>query len=284
MAANKTLFDPDYRKHVGKAPSNLPYPWAIDQIDRSGDSSYDEMERCIFSDLMLLENSFYFGSHAFMAGPISVQCIGMPTMDLGTARKPMHLPAFLEDEALTFSRCRAKGVLFLEGGNDLGTAILNCTSFRKLKFILVCGSMPRLPMRRLLHRLNRDFDLPIYALTDNDTWGFFSVALLRRGLLAPHLDCKYFAVPEIRWLGLRAHDIKSNPDLNKIWKPIWNLRLRHLRSYPCFKGKAWQREFDGFKKNRSKLELAPLMNAIGAERFLNEFVIEKVRSNAWVRA
>ncbi len=274
----RTLFEPDYLKH---APGyrKFPYPLIIREFAQREESRFGGYEASIFDDVLDYEHSCYLGSHTLMAGPITIQIPGKRSQVLDKIKLPYEVPAWVEPDGLRISKSRAKGVLLIVNATTF-SGLLRANAPSMLNMIMVCSmGIPRVPTRRLLHRLGKEHGLWTFLLADNSTWGYFIFSVLKRGLLAPHGQCPYLAVSKLRYLGLRAGDWKKlglNRDILISWKPHWSVRLKRLRKYSCFQSREWQDEFEAFNSQKGSLEVAAPMGKLGHQEFLNNYLQKRL--------
>ena len=189
-------------------------------------------------------------------GPLALKLNGR-IIDCAKRRKPIEINGWVESDRLQFKKVRAKGILYIEIGH-LFSQLAKIQAWEKLGLIMVCGyGIPRPMTRRLLHRLAVELKLPVYVLTDNDTWGYFIYSVLKRGSVAPDKIVPELAVKDLRFLGHRASDLKRTDNPQRLlidWKPHWELRLRALAKYPCFRSAAWKKELRDFRDQNGKYE------------------------------
>ena len=280
-AKTQTLFDQDYPKHVLD-----PYPFDLylDGLLNGEDEEFDETEKIAFQDVVELERQMYRGSYTFLAGPVVIQIGGHDPVNLKYATQLLPLPDFVEQDSVRIINCEASGILFVARlTHEQVETLLASSAWRALNLVIVSGvGLPRMPFRRFLHRIQQETGLPVYALTDNDTWGYFALSILNRGLLAPHKQCEFLAVPGVRWLGLHSGEFKDYPKALRRWKSHWKLRLDCMRKYPCFQNPAWAREFDAFETQHSKMKLNSLFEAVGPDVFVNEYIAKKIDRSEWI--
>jgi DNA topoisomerase-6 subunit A len=154
--------------------------------------------------------------------------------------------------------------------------------FRNLKGISITGcGIPRAGVRRIIHRLCKDFNLPVLLLTDNDTWGYFTYSILKRGLMAPYMTCKYLSIDNLFYAGLKAGDLELLPISKRHkcirpWKQIWAARLKEMKSYSCFKSIAWCQELEYFEKQHEAITLNGFFNTLGPVCFLQNFLMPRI--------
>ena len=190
------------------------------------------------------------------------------------------MPHCVESDLLTFPRCSARGILYLEHG-VVASKIRESGIWRELQLLLVCGGgVPAVHTRRFLHLLQKRFDLPVYVLADNDTWGYFIFSVLKRGSVLPHQELRHLKLDDVRFLGGRAGTVDRKYLIR--WERAWDARLRSMRRYPCFRSKAWQAEFDAFRRQRGKWEVAILGNALSNPAFARDYLGGKIARRDWL--
>jgi DNA topoisomerase VI subunit A len=283
--ANMTLFDGDLvHNHPKLKDRGFPYSVAIPFLQGLDDDGFPEDEIDIFSDILSHEVSHY-APRGFVAGPIKVQVGRCRPTDLAVAPTPFQLPRWVEEDGLRFCDCDASGILLVDRWPTF-SAFFDARIWDRLKLIVATGlGIPRATMRRFLHRVARTFHIPLYILTDNDTWGYFLFSVLKRGVLAPHLCCPYLAVAKVRYLGISSHELlatKMDNDQLRAWKPHWDLRLRCMEHYSCFQSNGWREEFASFRTQRVAIDLAAFLAGVGVEEFIEGYLRRKLQRRDWL--
>jgi DNA topoisomerase VI subunit A len=283
-APSRTLFDPDPQGHGG-AFSELPYYWALKSCaDDPDEKRFGGCERWAFGQVVEHEVSLY-EPRGYIVGPLTWKIGKSRASDLSRSGTPTQIPAFVEHDALAFKKCTACGILLLEN-YAVFKQLVERGAWNALNMVLATGSgIPRVAIRRLLHRLSGELKLPVYLLTDNDTWGYFIFSLVKRGLLGPHAFSEYMGVANLRFLGMRAGDVDllTAKSLLRPWKPEWDLRLKNIGKYSCFQTAAWKSELDDFKGQQGAVDLTAFYESLGPERFLSEYLEPKIRLRQWLR-
>jgi DNA topoisomerase-6 subunit A len=145
-------------------------------------------------------------------------------------------------------------VLVIEKG-AMFTRLIEERAHEKFNALLIhtAGQSPR-STRNIIHRLNKNHDLPVYVFTDGDPWGIhIAMVIISGSANAAHL--RGLATPEARWIGVWGTDIIDYK------LPTENLtendlkRLKELKTDPRYKEDIWQREIDVFLKISKKAEL-----------------------------
>ena len=174
------------------------------------------------------------------------------------------VPSIVEPEAIQFKKCDAKFILHVE--KDTVWRRFNEDKFwRKHRCILTHGGgQPPRGVRRLLHRMHNELGLPVYCLLDNDPWGYYIYSVIKQGSINLAYESKRMAIPDARFLGLRARDYELC-DLSSSVQIALNetdrKRAKQIASYPWFAHKKeWQKEIQELLHNGFKLEVEALIS------------------------
>lgn len=206
----------------------------------------------------------YASNRGSMAGNIILNSIGDEIDCSRMGSGGYSIPSIVEPEELEFVKCDAKFVLHVE--KDTVWRRFNEDKFwREHNCILTHGGgQPPRGVRRLLHRLHYELQLPIYCLLDNDPWGYYIYSVLKQGSINLAYESKRMAIPDARYIGLRSLDYERCQLTPSV---IINLsdndvkRAKQIAQYPWFQHKkAWQKEIELMLKNGFKLEVEALIN------------------------
>jgi DNA topoisomerase-6 subunit A len=174
------------------------------------------------------------------------------------------IPSIVEPEVIQFRKNNAKFILHVE--KDTVWRRFNEDKFwRKHKCILTHGGgQPPRGVRRLLHRMHHELGLPVYCLLDNDPWGYYIYSVIKQGSINLAYESKRMAIPEARFLGLRAIDFQRCGLSNSVKINLNDTdrkRAKQIASYPWFASKkAWQKEIKQLLDNGFKLEVEALIS------------------------
>jgi DNA topoisomerase-6 subunit A len=174
------------------------------------------------------------------------------------------IPSIVEPEVIQFRKHNAKFILHVE--KDTVWRRFNEDKFwRKHKCILTHGGgQPPRGVRRLLHRMHHELKLPVYCLLDNDPWGYYIYSVIKQGSINLAYESKRMAIPEARFLGLRAIDFQRCGLSNSVKINLNDTdrkRAKQIASYPWFESKkAWQKEIKQLLDNGFKLEVEALIS------------------------
>ena len=153
-----------------------------------------------------------------------------------------------------FVETTADKVLVVEKG-AMFTRLVEERAHERFNAILVhtAGQSPR-STRSIIHRLNRDHNLPVYIFTDADPWGVhIAMVIISGSANAAHL--RGLATPEAKWIGVWATDILDYKLPTENLTDFDVKRLKELKGDPRYREELWQREIDIFLKIGKKAEL-----------------------------
>ncbi len=183
-------------------------------------------------------------------------------------------------EEIKFKKVTAKYVLYMEKA-AVWERLHEDKFWDKQKCIIVSsqGQTTR-GIRRLLQRLSKEHKLPIYILTDLDSWGHYIYSVIRFGSInLAHISGK-MAIPSVRFLGITTGDIEKyglQKHLIK-FKETDISRLKQIQNYAWFKdNKIWQKEFKALKNLGAKAEIQALSSR-GISFISEKYLPEKIKN------
>jgi DNA topoisomerase-6 subunit A len=195
------------------------------------------------------------------------------------------IPSIVEPDIIEFTKVDADFVLHVEKGTvwqrfneDRFWETHNC-------ILTHGGGQPPRGVRRLLQRFNRELGLPIICLLDCDPWGHYIYSVIKQGSIGLAFESERLAVPEARFLGIRAKDYRecdlpddvqialSDKDVN---------RAKQVAGYPWFKGhRGWQREIKQMLDNGFKMEVEGLISK-NISYVTEVYVPERLAAEDWL--
>lgn len=174
------------------------------------------------------------------------------------------IPSITEPERIKFKKCDAKFILHVEKGT-VWQRFNEDKFWQKHKCILTHGGgQPPRGVRRLLFRLHKELELPLYCLLDNDPWGYYIYSVIKQGSINLAFESQRMAIPAARYLGLRSIDydrceLKSNVTIKLNDQD--RKRASQIAKYPWFADKKpWQAEIKKMIDNGFKLEVESLIS------------------------
>ena len=182
-------------------------------------------------------------------------------------------------EAIEFKKVDAEFILVIEK-NAAWERLHEDKFWKKHNCILLTtqGQAPR-GARRLIQRLNQEFNLPVYVFTDSDPYGWYIYSVIKYGSInLAHISDR-LGTKDAKFIGLTMTDIDEYKLKN--WtikaKDVDVKRAMELKGYEWFKKKEWQNEIDKFLEKKYKAELESLAGR--GLRFVTEnYLPEKIKN------
>jgi len=226
------------------------------------DSMIEDVE--VILTAMREELHLYAKNAGAMVGPITVIDSGDEIDCTRMGSGGYSIPSIVEPEVVQFKKCKAKFILHVE--KDTVWRRFNEDKFWvKYDCILTHGGgQPPRGVRRMLHRLHNELDLPVYCVLDNDPWGYYIYSVIKQGSINLAHESARMAIPDCRYLGLRSRDydrceLSASVQIRLNEQDV--KRAKQIAEYPWFKNKpAWQKEIDQMLKNGFKLEVESLIS------------------------
>ena len=155
--------------------------------------------------------------------------------------------------------------------------------WQKAGCILVSmGGVPTRACRRFVRLLSEQANIPVYAFTDCDPYGFANIyRTLKVGSgNAAHIN-QFFCVPQVRYLGLTPQDI-IDFDLAKATHPLADVDMKRafdaLKNDPFFQSqKPWRDAIDFLMKMQKRAEQQAL-SLHGLNFVIEEYLPTKLKS------
>jgi DNA topoisomerase-6 subunit A len=144
--------------------------------------------------------------------------------------------------------------------------------WQKHKCILIgTGGQPSRGTRLLIQRLAKEYNLPVYVLTDCDSYGFYIYSVIKFGSMGLAHISERIATPSAKFIGLTVSDIFEY-DLKKCTikaKEVDIKRAKDLLQYEWFKNnKRWTNEINLMIEKGIKAEIEALSHR--GLKFLSE--------------
>ncbi|MEM4282360.1 MAG: DNA topoisomerase IV subunit A [Candidatus Woesearchaeota archaeon] len=187
-------------------------------------------------------------------------------------------------EEIVFKKVDARYVLYMEKAavwerlhEDKFWAKHNC-------IIISSQGQTTRGIRRLLQRLSLEHELPIYVLTDFDSWGHYIYSVIKFGSInLAHISEK-MTIPTVKFLGITSGDIEKYGLKRHFIKLNEQdlARLKQISAYEWFvKNKQWQHEFEMMKQYGAKVEIQALSSR-GISFISEKYLPEKIKNQDWI--
>ena len=241
-------------------------------IEGTSEETFDTQDECdpviedieVSLDSMREELHLYAKNAGAMVGPITLVDSG-DTIDCARMGSGGYsIPSIVEQDIVQFKKNTAKFILHVE--KDTVWRRFNEDKFwRKHNCILTHGGgQPPRGVRRMLHRLHHELELPVYCLLDNDPWGYYIYSVIKQGSINLAYESRRMAIPDARFLGLRSLDYgrcQLSPSVQIKLNDQDIKRAKQIAQYPWFVNKKpWQKEIEMMLKNGFKLEVEALIS------------------------
>ncbi len=135
--------------------------------------------------------------------------------------------------------------------------------------------------RRLIGRIHREYDLPVYVFTDGDPYGWYIYSVIKQGSMALAAHSHLLATPDAKYIGMTLDDVEDY-DLKQVTERMKDgdvKRAKELMSYPWFQTKEWQAQLQKALKEKIRIEQQALANrslSFVAEEYLPEKIEKKL--------
>ncbi|MGD2247618.1 MAG: DNA topoisomerase IV subunit A [Candidatus Methanofastidiosia archaeon] len=191
------------------------------------------------------------------------------------------VPGTVED--IEFTEVNADYLLVVETAAMADRLIEEKFATKNGALIIACqGQAPR-GVRRLIHRLHFEKDLPVIVFTDGDPYGWYIYSTIKQGSMNLAYLSKRLSVPDSLFVGMTMSDIKKY-DLKPVTEKLKSTdksRIKELKSYEWFKHKKWQKELDLCLKLGVRIEQQALANK-SLEFVAKEYLPEKIEHKVFL--
>ncbi|QDS90381.1 DNA topoisomerase VI subunit A [Rosistilla ulvae] len=245
----------------------------------------------VIEDLEVLANSLREELHLYadkrgeMVGPIVLEDMGDEIDCARMGSGGYGIPSIVEPDRIKFKRCTADFILHVEKGT-VWQRFNEDKFWKKHNCLLTHGAgQPPRGVRRLLHRMHNELELPVYCVLDNDPWGYYIYSVIKQGSINLAFESQRMTIPDAKFLGLRSIDLeRCGLDMNVTIKmnDTDRKRANQIKKYPWFEGKKrWQKEIDKMLQNDFKLEVESLIN-LGISYVTETYVPERLADGDWL--
>jgi DNA topoisomerase-6 subunit A len=191
------------------------------------------------------------------------------------------IPSAVED--IQFKKVKADFCLVIE--KNAGFERLHEDKFwKKYNCILIgTGGQPARGTRRLIKRLTSEYKLPVYVMTDSDSYGWYIYSVIKSGSMALAHASDQLGTPTVKFIGLTISDI----DEYKLEKSTIRAteqdikRAKELLDYPWLQHKEWKKEIKLMIDRKIKAEIEALSSR--GLKFLSEtYLPEKLEKKKFL--
>ena len=264
-------------------------------IEGAKENTFDEQNECdtIIEDVEVLLNSIreelhlYAENRGAMVGNITLVDQGDEIDCARMGSGGYAIPSIVEPEVIQLSKkqCQAQFILHVEKGT-VWQRFNEDKFWKNHNCILTHGAgQPPRGVRRLLHRMHHELDLPVYCVLDNDPWGYYIYSVLKQGSINLAFESQRMAIPDAKYLGLRSIDFQRcnlSDGVRIALNDNDRKRARQIARYPWFeKKRAWQSEIKKMLSNDFKLEVEALISK-DISYVTEQYVPERLEKKDWL--
>ncbi len=185
------------------------------------------------------------------------------------------IPYKVEDETFRIDPGNTKFVIAIETGGMYARLVENGFPEKFNCSLVHLSGQPARSTRRLIKRLNEEFNIPVVVFTDGDPWSFRIFASVAYGAIKTAHISDYLATPTAQFIGITASDI-LNYDL-----PTDKLSDKDIGALnaeltdPRFKDEFWVTEIQAMLNMKKKAEQQALAK-YGLEYATDKYLPEKL--------
>lgn len=185
------------------------------------------------------------------------------------------VPYSVESDTFEIKKPDVKFIMAIETGGMFARLIENGYPEKENCALVHLSGQPTRSTRRLLKRLNEEFNIPIVVFTDGDPWSFRIFASVAYGAIKTAHISDYLATPTAQFVGITASDILNydlpTDKLNDKDVGALNAEL----SDPRFKDEFWVSEIQAMLNMGKKAEQQALAKH-GLDYVTDHYLPEKL--------
>jgi len=216
-----------------------------------------------------------------IVGPIVVRSQGYELDASKFGETALSLPVNVD--ALEIVKVEASYVLVVEKDAIFQRLVREKYWSSENAILVTAKGMPDRATRRFIRRLNEEFKLPVYVLTDGDPYGWYIYSVYKSGSIKLSYESERLATPEAKFLGLTATDIDTYKisDNYVIAANDRDIkRAQELLRYQWFQKNEWTKEINLFLKKKKKVEIEAL--STHGLKFLHDYLKDKIRNRKFI--
>ncbi|WP_052886021.1 DNA topoisomerase IV subunit A [Thermoproteus uzoniensis] len=216
-----------------------------------------------------------------VVGPIVVRSQGYELDASKFGETALSLPVNVD--ALEIVKVEASYVLVIEKDAIFQRLVREKFWSQENAVLITAKGMPDRATRRFVKRLNEEYRLPVYVLTDGDPYGIYIYSVYKSGSIKLSYESERLATPKAKFLGVAPLDIERYkiPDQFVIRATDRDIkRAQELLKYPWFQNDVWKKELEYFLKTKKKVEIEAL-SAHGL-KYLHDYIKDKIRGNKFI--
>ena len=168
----------------------------------------------------------------------------------------------VEPEEIEIKKVKADYILVIET-EAMYERLVEEGFAKKNKAILIStGGQAARGTRRLIHRIHKEKNLPVYMFTDGDPYGWYIYSVVKQGSMALAAHSDFLAVPDAKYIGMTLEDVEEF-ELQNVTEKMKDgdvKRAKEMMDYPWFQNKEWQAELKKAIQLKIRIEQQALAN------------------------
>lgn len=187
-------------------------------------------------------------------------------------------------DRITIKNVNAKMAIVVEKGAVFSSLYEDGFWEKNNCLIVTASGEPDRATRRFLSRLEKEFKLPIYILTDGDAFGWKIYSVYKMGSRGLAYESERLTVKSAKFIGVLPSDIYKYkiPDYAIIKAAPHDLKVaERLKKLPLFQTKEWQEELDTFLSKKEKVEIEAFSKH-GFEFLSEKYLLDKIKGGKFL--
>jgi DNA topoisomerase VI subunit A len=170
------------------------------------------------------------------------------------------IPSTVED--LKFAEVNADFALVIETAAMYERLVEEQFAKKQNAILIATQGQAARGVRRLIHRLNAEANLPVIVFTDGDPYGYYIYSVIKMGSINLAYLSSDLGTPQCKFVGMTMTDIEkySHEKVTERLKDLDIKRLKEEMDYAWFKNRLWQNELKKMLKGGVRIEQQALAN------------------------
>lgn len=170
------------------------------------------------------------------------------------------IPSTVED--LKFAEVNADFALVIETAAMYERLVEEQFAKKQNAILIATQGQAARGVRRLIHRLNDEANLPVIVFCDGDPYGYYIYSVIKMGSINLAYLSSDLGTPQCKFVGMTMTDIEKY-GLEKVTEKLKDLDVKRLKEemeYAWFKNRLWQNELKKMLKGGVRIEQQALAN------------------------
>jgi len=168
----------------------------------------------------------------------------------------------VEPEEIEIMKVSAEYVLVIETEAMYERLVEEGFAKKNNAILISTGGQAARGTRRLIHRIHKEANIPVYMFTDGDPYGWYIYSVVKQGSMALAAHSDFMAVPDARYIGMTLEDVEEFglENVTEKMKDGDVKRAKEMLDYPWFQNKEWQAELKKSLNLKIRIEQQALAN------------------------